>query len=88
MSDIKQKVIDVVAEQLGLDSTEVSEDKRFVEDLNADSLDLMELMMSFEELFKCEIPEGDAEKLRTVGEVCDYIEKKQADLDKNHRDDK
>ena len=72
---IEQEVIDIVVEQLGVDKEEVSLDKSFVEDLNADSLDLTELIMTFEERFGCEISEEEAEKLKTVGNVVDYIER-------------
>ena len=60
----EQEVIDIVAEQLGVDKTEVTPAKSFVEDLNADSLDLTELIMTFEERFGCEISENEAEKLK------------------------
>ena len=73
---IEKEVIDVVVEQLGVDAAEVTSEKSFVEDLNADSLDLTELIMTFEERFGFEIPEEDAEKLKTVGDVVDYIEKR------------
>lgn len=70
-----QEVMDIVVEQLGVDKEEVTLDKSFVEDLNADSLDLTELIMTFEERFGIEISEEEAEKLKTVGSVVDYIEK-------------
>jgi len=72
---IDQEVMDIVVEQLGVDKEEVTLDKSFVEDLNADSLDLTELIMTFEERFGIEISEEEAEKLKTVGSVVDYIEK-------------
>ena len=71
----EQEVIDIVVEQLGVDKEEVTLEKSFVEDLNADSLDLTELIMTFEERFGCEISEEEAEKLKTVGSVVDYIDK-------------
>lgn len=71
---VKEEVISIVAEQLGLNQNDVSVSKSFVEDLNADSLDLTELIMTFEERFSCDINESDAEKLKTVGDVVDYIE--------------
>lgn len=71
---IQQKVIDIVVEQLGVDKDDVTADKSFVEDLNADSLDLTELIMTFEEQFNCEISQEQAEKLKTVGDVIQYIE--------------
>lgn len=73
---LEKEVIDVVVEQLGVDSADVSSEKSFVEDLNADSLDLTELIMTFEERFEFEISEEDAEKLKTVGDVVKYIEEK------------
>jgi acyl carrier protein len=63
----------VVAEQLGVDESEVREDASFTEDLNADSLDLVELIMSLEEKFSLQISDEDAEKLTTVGEAVDFI---------------
>lgn len=71
---IEQEVIDIVVEQLGVDRDDVASDKSFVEDLNADSLDLTELIMTFEERFRCEISEEDAAKLKTVQDVINYIE--------------
>jgi acyl carrier protein len=73
---IQQEVIDIIIEQLGVEAADVSLEKSFVEDLNADSLDLTELIMTFEERFGFEISEEDAEKLRTVGDVVDYVEKR------------
>jgi acyl carrier protein len=72
----EQEVIDIVVEQLGVDKDEVTLDKSFVEDLNADSLDLTELIMTFEERFGCEISEEQAEKLKTVGNVVEFIDKR------------
>lgn len=73
---LKKEVIDIVVEQLGLDPQDVTPEKSFVEDLNADSLDLTELIMTFEERFGFEISEEEAEKLKTVGDVINYITKK------------
>lgn len=73
---LEQEVIDIVVAQLGVDASEVSAEKSFVEDLNADSLDLTELIMTFEERFGFEIPEEDAEKLKTVGDVIQYVSSK------------
>ena len=70
---LEKEVIDIVVEQLGIDASEVDSSKSFVEDLNADSLDLTELIMTFEEKFGFEISEEDAEKLKTVGDVVAYI---------------
>ncbi len=76
--DMEKEVIDIVVEQLGVDAKDVNLDKSFVEDLNADSLDLTELIMTFEERFGFEISEQDAEKLKTVGDVVRYIKAKKA----------
>lgn len=74
----EQEVIDIVVEQLGVDKDDVNLSKSFVEDLNADSLDLTELIMTFEERFSCEISEEEAEKLKTVGDVVTYIESRKS----------
>ena len=74
----EQEVIEIVAEQLGVDKSEVTPEKSFIEDLNADSLDLTELIMTFEERFGCEISEEEAEKLRTIGDVVSYIDQQNA----------
>lgn len=76
MTAIEKEVIDIIVEQLGVDATDVTLKKSFVEDLNADSLDLTELIMTFEERFGFEISEEDAEKLKTVGDVVTYITKR------------
>lgn len=73
---IEKEVIDIVVEQLGIDANDVTLDKSFVEHFNADSLDLTELVMAFEERFGFEISEEEAEKLKTVGDVVNYINKK------------
>lgn len=73
---LEKEVIDIVVEQLGIDASEVDASKSFVEDLNADSLDITELIMTFEERFGFEISEEDAEKLKTVGDVIEYIRNK------------
>ncbi|MEX0962351.1 MAG: acyl carrier protein [Simkaniaceae bacterium] len=71
---MEKEVIDIVVDQLGVDEGEVDLSKRFVEDLNADSLDLTELIMTFEERFGFEISEKEAEGLKTVGDVVKFIE--------------
>ena len=76
---VEKEVIDIIVEQLGVDSADVTVEKSFVEDLNADSLDLTELIMTFEERFGFEISEEDAEKLKTVGDVVKYIEDKKSE---------
>jgi acyl carrier protein len=73
---VEKDVIDIVVEQLGVDAADVVLSKRFVEDLNADSLDLTELIMTFEENFGFDISEEEAEKLKTVGDVVEYVKKR------------
>jgi acyl carrier protein len=68
------KVIEVVVEQLDCDAAEVKEDSKFIEDLGADSLDVVELVMALEEEFDIEIPDEDAEGILTVKDALDYIE--------------
>lgn len=77
--NIEQEVIDIVVEQLGVDPEEVTPEKSFVEDLNADSLDQTELIMTFEEKLDLEITEEDAASLKTVGDVIAYIAKKKTE---------
>ena len=74
MSDIAERVKKIVAEQLSV-KEEVSNEASFVDDLGADSLDTVELVMALEEEFECEIPDEDAEKITTVQQAIDYIEK-------------
>ncbi|NLW46442.1 MAG: acyl carrier protein [Firmicutes bacterium] len=71
--DIFGKVKDIVVEQLGVDEEEVLEQASFVDDLGADSLDIVELVMALEEEFDLEIPDEDAEKIVTVGDAVNYI---------------
>lgn len=71
--EIEGKVISIVAEQMGVDKGEVSRDTHFVNDLNADSLDTVELVMEFEDEFETSIPDDQAEKIQTVGQAIDYI---------------
>jgi len=73
---VDDKVKQIVAEQLGVDEGEVTASASFVDDLGADSLDVVELVMAFEEAFDIEIPDEDAEKIKTVQEAIDYIDKK------------
>lgn len=78
MSNIEQRVKKIVAEQLEVNEHELSNSASFVEDLKADSLDTVELVMALEEEFEAEIPDEDAEKLATVQDAIDYITKKAA----------
>jgi acyl carrier protein len=71
--DVEQKVKDIIVEQLGVDAAQVTESAKFVEDLSADSLDTVELIMALEEEFKIEIPDEDAEKIASVGDAIRYI---------------
>ncbi len=75
---IEEKVKDIIVEQLGVNPEQVTREASFIEDLGADSLDTVELVMAFEEEFSIEVPDEDAEKLQKVGDVIDYIESKQA----------
>lgn len=70
------KIKEVVVDQLGVDADQVTPEANFVDDLGADSLDTVELIMAFEEEFDVEIPDTDAEKIKTVQDVIDYIESK------------
>ncbi len=71
---IATKVIDIVCEQMGVDREQVNENTSFVNDLGADSLDTVELLMEFEEKFDLTIPEEEAEKIQTIGDATTYIE--------------
>ena len=77
-NSISEKVKDIIVEQLGVNPEQVTDTASFIEDLGADSLDTVELVMAFEEEFGVEVPDEDAEKLQTVGDVVTYIEKKTA----------
>ncbi|MFP4143743.1 MAG: acyl carrier protein [Phycisphaeraceae bacterium] len=71
--EIQEKVIAIVAEQMGVDKGEINRDTNFVNDLNADSLDTVELVMEFEDEFETSIPDEEAEKIQTVGQAIDFI---------------
>ena len=73
--EIEEKVVQIVSEQMSVDKKEVSRNTSFVNDLNADSLDTVELVMELEDEFDLTIPDEEAEKLKTVGEAIDYIRK-------------
>ncbi len=75
MENIEQKVKEIIADRLGVDPDEVTPEASFVEDLGADSLDTVELVMALEEEFGIEIPDEDAEKIQTVGDAIEYIQK-------------
>ena len=71
-----EKIKSIVADQLGVDEDQVTEDASFIDDLGADALDTVELIMAFEEEFDVEIPDEDAQKIKTVKDVIEYIESK------------
>jgi acyl carrier protein len=73
MASVEERVKQIIVEQLGVDEAEVTPNASFVDDLGADSLDTVELVMAFEEAFEIEIPDEDAEKIRTVKDATDYI---------------
>jgi acyl carrier protein len=74
MENIEQRVKKIVAEQLGVNEADVKNESSFVNDLGADSLDTVELVMALEEAFECEIPDEEAEKITTVQQATDYIQ--------------
>ena len=76
MASVQDRVKEIIVEQLGVEEAEVTPSASFVDDLGADSLDIVELVMAFEEAFDIEIPDEDAEKIRTVNDAVDYIQKK------------
>lgn len=75
MSTNADKVKEIIVEQLGVDASEVTDGAKFIEDLGADSLDTVELVMALEEEFNIEIPDEDAEKMTTVGSAIQYLDK-------------
>jgi acyl carrier protein len=76
--NIDEKVKKIIVDQLGVDANEVTNQASFIDDLGADSLDTVELVMAFEEEFDIEIPDEDAEKMTTVGQAVEYLKKKLA----------
>ena len=74
MASVEERVKQIIVEQLGVDEAEVTPNASFVDDLGADSLDTVELVMAFEEAFEIEIPDEDAEKIRTVQDAVTYID--------------
>lgn len=73
MADIEKRVKEIIAEQLSIDVAEVKPEASFIDDLGADSLDTVELIMAFEEEFDLEIPDEEAEKIKTVGDAIEHI---------------
>jgi acyl carrier protein len=78
MADIKSTVTDIIVEKLGVDESDVTPEASFTNDLGADSLDTVELIMEFEKEFDLTIPDEEAEKIATVGDAIDYLEEKAA----------
>ena len=76
MSDVDEKVKDIIVEELGVEREKLTDTASFMEDLGADSLDTVELVMAFEKEFDIDIPDGEAEKLRTVGDALKYLHDK------------
>jgi len=74
MSDVADRVKKIVVEHLGVEESKVTENTSFIDDLGADSLDTVELVMAFEEEFGCEIPDEDAEKIQTIKDAISFIE--------------
>jgi acyl carrier protein len=79
MSSVEEQVRGIIAEQLGLKADEIKNDASFVDDLGADSLDTVELVMALEEEFETEIPDDEAEKITTVQQAIDYINARRSD---------
>ena len=78
---VEQRVKEIIVEQLGVEESQVTEQAKFVEDLGADSLDTVELVMALEEEFSLEIPDEDAEKIASVGDAINYIQNKSGNGD-------
>lgn len=76
MEELKEKVIDIICKQLNVDKAKITLETSFINDLNADSLDLVELVMALEDAFGVNIPDEDAEKIQTVGDALNYIKEK------------
>ncbi len=76
-TNIEERVRTIICDQLAVESTKVTPSASFIEDLNADSLDIVELVMTMEEEFDLDIPDEDAEKMKTVGDVISYVSSKQ-----------
>ncbi|ACO04044.1 MAG TPA: acyl carrier protein [Persephonella sp.] len=76
---MEERIKEIIADQLGIDVEQIKPESKFVDDLGADSLDVVELIMAFEEEFDVEIPDEDAEKIQTVGDVINYIKEKKGE---------
>jgi acyl carrier protein len=77
--DIQERVVRIVSEHLGVEAEKVTPEAKFVDDMGADSLDTVELVMALEDEFDCEIPDEDAEKITCIREALEYIDRKQAE---------
>ena len=77
MDETETKVIEIVSEQMGVDKSEITRETHFINDLNADSLDTVELVMEFEDEFETSIPDEQAEKIKTVGQAIEFIKQAQ-----------
>ena len=78
MSEVKEKVKKIIVDHLGVDAAKVTDEASFIDDLGADSLDTVELVMAFEEEFNCEIPDDAAETIQTVGDAISFLEKQKS----------
>lgn len=76
MSEVKQKVVEIIVNKLSVEESKVTENAHFINDLGADSLDTVELIMEFEKQFNVEIPDEDAKDIATVGDAINFVEKK------------
>jgi len=74
LATIEERVVEIVANQMGVDKSQITRETSFVNDLGADSLDTVELVMEFEDEFNINIPDEDAQKIQTVGQAIDYVE--------------
>lgn len=74
--EIAEKVKEIISQQLDVDKANIKEESAFIDDLGADSLAIVELVLAFEEQFEIDIPDEDTEKIRTVGDACKYIEQR------------
>ena len=82
MASVEERVIEIVCDNLGVSKDQVKRETKFQEDIGADSLDIVELVMELEEEFEITIPDDQAEKIKTVGEAIDYIEKEKKEKEK------
>ena len=76
MSALEDRVADIIVEQLGITKSEIAPEASFIDDLGADSLDIVELVMAMEETFDIEIPDDDAEKIQTIGDAFSYVKER------------